>query len=88
MSTPPVISLVDRLPSALANREAVEILEHHLELAKAGKIKAVALAAVLDNGMAQTACSAADSATMLLGAIGRLWHRFNMECAQEGPPAA
>ena len=59
-----------------------------MELARAGKITAVALATVLDTGEAQTVCSAAPNATMLLGAIGRLWFRFNVESAQEGPPAA
>jgi hypothetical protein len=45
--------------------------------------------AVLDNGVAQSACSARDSATTLLGAIRQLWHRYNMDCleaAADVPP--
>jgi hypothetical protein len=76
MSTP-VISLVERLPPAVSNRRAVELLESFLEDARAGRLVSVAVAGVTSTGVACTAMSNDDGGLLLLGAVTRLQHRIS-----------
>jgi hypothetical protein len=77
MSAPPVLSLVERLPPAVSNRRAVELLESFLEDARAGRIISVAVAAVSEARIAVTASSSDDDSLLLLGAVTRLKDRIS-----------
>jgi ribonuclease PH len=60
------------------SKEAVEILEDYLEMAKRGEIIAVAICAVLSDGGATHQASSTDHQITLLGAVGRLLHRMHV----------
>jgi hypothetical protein len=72
-----VLSVVDQLPQVVSNREAIEALELFLVEARAGRIVAVAIAAVTNARQAQTIASTCDDQVLLLGALSRLSFRIN-----------
>lgn len=65
-------------------RTVVELLEELLEEAKTGKIHAIGIAMVLDNGRCRPGWASAkgQSFEKMLGAIDYL-HRFVMKCSDE-----
>lgn len=77
--TTPVLSVVDKLPAAVANREAVEMLESFLADAKTGRIVTVALAAVTNQREYSVAATSTDDRTLLLGALHRLAWKINAQ---------
>lgn len=77
MTEAPTLSIVERLPQAVASREAVAVLEEYLEHAKAGHITAVAIAATTTTDSALTVITRSENAILLLGAVHRLAVRLN-----------
>jgi hypothetical protein len=85
MSDAPELKVVDLEPlrDITPNEQAVKILEHMLELAKKGEVRAVAVAAV-DHENAITTIFPEEMhynphLHLLGGAIARLQHRFQTE---------
>lgn len=74
--TAPVLSVVDKLPAAVANRETIETLETYLADAKAGIITAVAIAAITSDGKVLTV--ATHDRFSLLGAMQHLSWRISL----------
>ena len=75
--TTPILSVVDQLPQAVANRQAIEVLESYLVDARAGRIVSVAIAAVTNGRQCLTVSTATEDRLLLLGALSRLTARIN-----------
>lgn len=58
------------------NEQTIKLAKHLLEEAEAGNIVSIAYAAVRDDGSTDTATSASDSFTQVLGAIDILHFRM------------
>ncbi|MDB5707868.1 MAG: hypothetical protein JWN66_4984 [Sphingomonas bacterium] len=58
----------------------IDLLEAALERAKKREISSIALALVDRDGCCESGWSFAPSQTILVGAISRLLHRYNLRC--------
>jgi hypothetical protein len=83
-----VLSVVERLPQAVANREVVETLESYLADAKSGRIASMAIAAITADGEALTVATRTDDRMRLLGSLTRLIARINATIDADDTEAA
>lgn len=60
------------------------LLEHLMEAAKAGEISSLGVGIVYRDGRIGAKWSFAPSRAALLGAVGRLEHKLNLEADEEG----
>lgn len=72
-----VLSVVEKLPQAVANREVVETLEWYLAEAKVGRVSSVAIAGITSKGEALTVATQSDDRMRMLGSLMRLIARIN-----------
>lgn len=75
------IKLVTR-PQQL-NTEVVEVLEHWLEMAKAGEIVSISIAGVRDDLASHTQWSSCDNIQILIGAVAILQHKIIMSVVDD-----
>jgi hypothetical protein len=75
----PPVSLVDRLPNAVANREVVAILEEQLEQALAGKTVGIGIAAIYSDRECATVAMDCPEPMLLLATAQLLCDRISSE---------